>query len=111
MDYKSLDEKYDSLKSRFSGFAALMKAHIDKLKTSGVKFEYESEFNNLIKSEGVTTSIINGVVNIVDYRDRVVEVPVSDSRTKHLIYMLAVQMKAYFNKYPKLREECDARLI
>lgn len=24
--------------------------------------------------------------------------------------MLAIQMKKYFEKYPKLREECDARL-
>lgn len=25
--------------------------------------------------------------------------------------MLAVQMKKNFDKYPKLREECDARLV
>ena len=25
--------------------------------------------------------------------------------------MLAVQMKKYFDKYPKLREECDSRLV
>lgn len=40
-----------------------------------------------------------------------VEVPVSDARTKHLIHLLAVQMKTYFEKYPKLRLECDARLV
>lgn len=88
-----------------------MKTHIDKLRGSGIKFDYENEFNTLIRGEGVSASIVNGVVNVIDYRDRVVEVPVSDARTKHLIHMLAVQMKKMFEKYPKLREECDARLV
>ena len=60
--------------------------------------------NSLIKSEGINVSLVNGVATIIDYKDRVVEVPVSDSRTKHLIHLLAVQMKKYFQKYPKLRE-------
>lgn len=58
----------------------------------------------MIRSEGVSVSLVNGLVNLVDYKDRVVEVPVSDARTKHLIHMLAVQMKKFFEKYPKLRE-------
>lgn len=57
----------------------------------------------------------NGTISSVDgygflTGDRVVEVPVSDARTKHLIHMFAVQMKKFFEKYPKLREECDVRL-
>ena len=40
-----------------------------------------------------------------------IEVPVSDARTKHLIHMLAVQMKKFVDKYPKLMAECDARLV
>lgn len=55
--------------------------------------------------------MVNGVVTIGDFRDRVVEVPVSDARTKHLIHMLAVQMKKFVDKYPKLLVECDARLV
>jgi hypothetical protein len=47
---------------------------------------------------------------LTDYREKIVEVPVQEARTKHLIHMLAVQMKKYFEKYPKLREECDTRL-
>jgi len=35
---------------------------------------------------------------------------VQDSRTKHLIHLLAIQLKKYVDKYPKLREECDVRL-
>ena len=46
----------------------------------------------------------NGIVNIIEYKDRVVEIPVSDARTKHLIHILAVQIKKLFEKYPKLKE-------
>lgn len=56
------------------------------------------------------TRIVDGVVNIVDYHEKVVEVPVQESRTKHLIHILAVQMKKFFEKYPKLRGEVDERL-
>jgi hypothetical protein len=63
-----------------------------------------------LKSEGINVSYTKEVMNIIDYKDRVVEVPVSDARTKHLIHLLAIQMKKYFEKYPKLREECDVRL-
>ena len=44
-------------------------------------------------------------------QSRTVEIPVSDARTKHLIHSLAVQMKKFVEKYPKLLQECDARLI
>lgn len=56
-------------------------------------------------------SLANGIVSIVETRDKVIEVPIQDARTKHLIHLLASQMKKNFDKYPKLREECDARLI
>lgn len=49
-------------------------------------------------------SIVNGLVNVVETQERVIEVPIQDSRTKHLIHMLAVQMKKYFDKYPKLKD-------
>lgn len=54
--------------------------------------------------------MISGVANIVDYREKIIEVPIQDSRTKHLIHLLAIQLKKYVDKYPKLREECDSRL-
>jgi len=89
----------------------LIKAQSDKLRGTGVSLDFEADLNALIRTEGINVSFGNGgIMNITDYKDRLVEVPVSDSRTKHLIHMLAVQMKKYFEKYPKLREECDVRL-
>lgn len=65
----------------------------------------------MLREEGLEVAVVNSVLNFTDYREKVVEVPIQDSRTKHLIHMLAVQMKKYFEKYPKLREECDTRLF
>jgi hypothetical protein len=52
----------------------------------------------------IQTTIINGVLNVERFTEKTVEVPVQDSRTKHLIHLLAVQMKKIVSKYPKLRE-------
>lgn len=89
----------------------MLKTHSDKLRAKGISFEYENELNRLIQSEGLSVSVVGGIVNLGDYREKVVEIPVADARTKHLIHMLAVQMKKFVEKYPKLMEECDARLI
>lgn len=54
-------------------------------------------------AEGLEIIALNGVANVVEYREKVVEVPVQDARTKHLIHLLAVQLKKYVDRYPKLR--------
>ena len=82
----------------------------NRLRSSGVKFEFENNLNQLVTSEGLDISVVNGIANVIDYKEKIVEVPVQDARTKHLIHLLAKQMKKNFDKYPKLREECDERL-
>jgi hypothetical protein len=49
-----------------------------------------------LTSEGLDVSIVNGIANVIDYREKIVEVPIQDARTKHLIHLLAIQMKKYF---------------
>lgn len=58
----------------------------------------------MIRSENIDVSVVGGILNLGDYREKVVEIPVSDARTKHLIHMLAVQMKKFVERYPKLLE-------
>ena len=36
--------------------------------------------------------------------------PVQDSRTKHLIYQFATEMKKIYSKYPKLYKEINPKL-
>ena len=74
------------------------------MRRSGVKIDFDGQLNQLSGGEGLEISLINGVAHLVDYKEKVVEVPVQDARTKHLIHLLAVQMKKYHEKYPKLKE-------
>lgn len=109
-EFTALESKYNGFKAQFASFAGLVRTQFDKLRSSGVKFEYDAQLSTLLAGEGLKVELVNGVANIIDYHEKVVEVPIQDSRTKHLIHMLAVQMKKYFEKYPKLKEECDVRL-
>lgn len=110
VDYEKLSEKHNNLKNQLISFGSLFRTNLDKLKTQGVRFENEAALDSLLRSENLVTSVANGVVNVVETRDKVVEVPIQDARTKHLIHLLATQMKKNFDKYPKLRDECDTRL-
>ena len=41
-DFKALELKYNSLRERFGGFAALIKTHSDKLRGSGLTLDFEN---------------------------------------------------------------------
>jgi hypothetical protein len=110
VNYEKISEKYANLRGQLQSFGSLFKTQIEKLRSQGVKFENEATLDSLLRGENIQTSVANGVVSVVETRDKVIEVPIQDARTKHLIHMLAVQMKKNFDKYPKLRDECDARL-
>lgn len=110
VDYENLSERYNNLKGQIQSFGSLFRTQLDKFKSQGIRFEHESTLDTLLRGENLVTSVANGVVNLVETRDKVIEVPIQDSRTKHLIHLLATQMKKNFDKYPKLRDECDSRL-
>lgn len=110
VDFEKLSEKYTSLRGQLQSFGSLFRTQSEKLRSQGIKFENEATLDALLRGENIQASVANGVVSIVETRDKVIEVPIQDARTKHLIHMLAVQMKKNFDKYPKLRDECDARL-
>lgn len=110
VEYRSLEEKYAGLKTQMSTFSGLMKSQFDKLRAQNIKFDYESNLNQLLNAEGIQISNINGLAHIIENQERVIEVPIQDSRTKHLIHMLASQMKRFIDKYPKLQSEIDVRL-
>jgi len=110
-EFRVLDDKYQKLRGQLSTFGGLLRSQFDRLRNiPGVKLDFESNLSQLLNAEGLEISVVNGIANVIDYREKVVEVPIQDARTKHLIHLLAVQMRKYFEKYPKLREECDVRL-
>ena len=103
-EQRSALENYERLRSQVTAFAGLARTQFDKLRGQGIRMEFENDMNNLLRGDKLEVSIVNGVAQIGSYSEKVVEVPVQDARTKHLVHMLAVQMKKYFNKYPKLKE-------
>jgi hypothetical protein len=110
VDYERLNEKYTNLRNQLQSFGSLFRTQVERLKSQGARFENEGVLDELLRSENIQTSVVSGVVNLIETRDKIIEVPIQDARTKHLIHLLAVQMKKNFDKYPKLRDECDARL-
>lgn len=111
VDYEGLSEKYANLRGQLLSFGSLYKTQFDKLKSQGVRLENESTLEALLRGENIRTETANGVVSLIEVKEKVIEVPIQDARTKHLIHLLATQMKKNFDKYPKLREECDVRLV
>ena len=109
-EYHLLEEKYNGLRTQLSTLGGLIRTQFNKLRSSNIRFDYENELNRLISSEGLEIREWKGFAEIVDYHEKVVEVPVQDGRTKHFIHLFATQLKKYVDKYPKLREECDIRL-
>ena len=66
---------------------------------------------DMLKDQKITVfKTSNDIVHLERFSERTVEVPVQDARTKHLMHMLAVQMKKFTSKYPKLYDEMDKRL-
>lgn len=110
VEYQALDEKYNKLRSQLASVGGLLRTQFGSLRSSGARLDLEASINQALTVEGIDIVPLNGVATITEWRDRVVEVPVQDARTKHLIHLLAIQLKKYFEKYPKLREECDGRL-
>lgn len=96
-EYRALDDKYQKLRAQLTTFGGLFRSQFEKVRNiPGVKFEFESSLNQLLSTEGLEVSVVNGIANVIDYREKVVEVPIQDARTKHLIHLLAVQMRKYF---------------
>lgn len=93
---RAFEDKYNKLRSQLSAFSGLVNSQFEKLRSQGIRFEYEGNLNALLREEKIETSVVNGVLNFTEFREKVVEVPIQDARTKHLIHMLATQMKKYF---------------
>jgi hypothetical protein len=112
VEFHNLNERFEKLRAQYGSLGGLLKTQFATLRQSGVRLDHETNINQLLNAEGVDIAVVNGIANITSYHDRVVEVPTQDARTKHLIHLLARQLKTFVGKYPKLRAEFeDNRLI
>ncbi len=69
------------------------------------------EITNILQRTNVTVYNVNGVETVDVFSEKTVQVPVQDSRTKHLIHLLATNLKTLSAKYPKLLTEIDIKLV
>lgn len=66
--------------------------------------------SNLLLKSGVVAYNSNGFTTIETQSNKTIEVAVQDSRTKHLIYLLATNLRRLSDKYPKLSSEFSPEL-
>lgn len=101
------------MKDQFGVAVGIFQGQIEKLKTEGGSFrlDMDNRIFDMLKDQKITVfKTSNDIVHLERFSERTVEVPVQDARTKHLMHMLAVQMKKFTSKYPKLIDEMDVRL-
>ena len=113
IERKKLSDDYDRLKAQFGVAAGMYKVAIDKLKQQNpsLRIEVDRELFDLMQNERINVERVEGgVVRLERFTERTVEVPVQDARTKHLLHLLASQLKKLSLKYPKILLEMDARL-
>ena len=96
----------ETLRANFASAASIWKNQLSRFvaKYPTERADLDYEITNILQRANVSAYTVNGTEIVEVTSSKTVEVPVQDSRTKHLIHMLAVQMKKFFEKYPKLRE-------
>lgn len=110
---RKMEEDYNRIKDQFGVAVGIFQAQIDKIKKEGgsARIDIDSKIFDVLKDHKISVyKTANDIVHLERFSERTVEVPVQDARTKHLMHMLAVQMKKFTSKYPKLLDEMDVRL-
>ena len=110
---RKTEDNYLRLKDQFGVAVGIFQAQIDAIKRENpnIRLNVDPKIFEILKDQTISVYKTGGdIVHLERFSERTVEVPVQDARTKHLMHMLAVQMKKFCFKYPKLNEEMDVRL-
>ncbi len=103
----------ETMRNNFASAASIWKNQLSKFvaKYPTERAELDYEITNILQRVGVSSHTFNGVEIVEVTSSKTVEVPVQDSRTKHLIHLLATNLKTLSAKYPKLLTEIDSKLV
>jgi hypothetical protein len=98
------DRRYVEIEEKFSLASDIYKQQLEKIKLQnpGLRIDIDDEIFSVLRSSNSAAFRVGDVIQIEKRVERTVEVPVQDSRTKHLIHLLASNYKKLFTKYPKL---------
>lgn len=108
-----MNDDYTRLKQQFGVAVGIFQGLIERLKKEnpGLRIDIDQKVFDILRDHKIAIFKTAGdIVHLERFSERTVEVPVQDARTKHLIHLLAVQMKKFCGKYPKLLDEMDVRL-
>ena len=109
---RSIDS-YNKLKEKFNVAVNLYRSQIDRFGRDNPSLRVETDKNliDLLENDRVTVDRIDGgVVFMERFSEKTIEVPVQDTRTKHLLHLFAVELKNLTTKYPKLLSEINVKL-
>lgn len=102
----------ETYRGNFAAAVSLWNLQLSQLnaKYPNERFTLTADLSNLLQKSGVTAYNVNGFTTIETSTSKTVEVAVQDSRTKHLIYLLATNLRRLSTKYPKLSSEFTPEL-
>ena len=109
---KSLKD-LETLRSNFASAASVWKNQLTRLtsKYPTERAELDFEITNILQRTNVVAYNVKGLETVEVFSEKTVQVPVQDSRTKHLIHLLSNTLKTLSAKYPKLLSEIDIKLV
>ena len=113
IERRRLEDDYIRLKEQFGVAVGILQGQLDRVKRENpnLRMDVDPRIFEILRDQNIMVFKTSGdIVNIERFSEKVVEVPVQDARTKQLIHLLAVQMKRFTEKYPKLNDEMDVRL-
>jgi hypothetical protein len=108
-DLEKAKHDFETLRANFASAASIWKSQLSKLGSS--RSELDSDITNILQRANVSVYTVNGFETVEVHSSKTVEVPVQDSRTKHLVHLLATNLKVLSTKYPKLLTEIDSKLV
>ncbi len=104
----NLHKQTQKLRSKTTASHHLIKTHLEDLKLKGVKVDHEDKLRDLIdENKDVNASLREGVVHMVETKDRIIETTTQDAKTKELIKQMGLEIHRIYSKYPKIREEAN----
>ena len=109
-----MEDDYLRLKDQFGVAVGILQGQLEKVRRENpsIRVDVDSKVFEMLRDQKISVFKTSGeAVHLERFSEKVIEVPVQDARTKQLIHMLAVQMKKFTSKYPKLHDEMDQRLV
>ena len=83
---------------------------MSQLKSKGVHIENERELHRIVEGDPSLDIILSeGLVQIVENQERIIEVTVHDAKNQELIRHMSNEIYRIYEKYPKIKKEANPK--